>query len=127
VHRTAQLNTIHNVVEERKTLKRSNSFTGKLAGLSIGKRSPLLKKKGLTRSVSFTALVFEEVQFEAEEPEVFDAFSDANEFPASQDGFSVSPRMFSSYQSETIDYKQNVQLSPTSTFFGDISSAPALH
>jgi len=120
VHRTAQLNTIHNVVEERKTLKRSNSFTGKLAGLIIGKRSPLLKKKGLTRSVSFTALVFEEVQFEAEEPEVFDAFSDANEFPASPDGCSVSPLMFSSYQSETIEYEQNVQLSPTSTCFGDI-------
>ena len=60
-----QLNTIHNVVEERKTLKHSNSFSGKLANLSIGKKKET--KKALTRSVSFSTLEREEHTFDQEE------------------------------------------------------------
>ena len=64
-----QLNTIHNVVEERKTLKHSNSFSGKLANLSIGKKKE--RKKSFTRSVSFSTLEREEHTFDKEE-HIFD-------------------------------------------------------
>jgi hypothetical protein len=60
-----QLNTIHNVVEERKILKHSNSFSGKLANLSIAKKKE--KKKAFTRSVSFSTLEREEHTFDKEE------------------------------------------------------------
>jgi hypothetical protein len=66
-----QLNTIHNVAEERKTMKRSNSLSGKLANLSISKKhSPRLQKKskdgkkGLTRTVSFSSSERQELEFD---------------------------------------------------------------
>jgi hypothetical protein len=67
VMKETQLNTIHNLVEEQKTLKRSASFAGKLANMSIGKvrgKSKRDLKKGLTRSVSFHHNEREEVTFE---------------------------------------------------------------
>ena len=70
-----QLNTIQNVVEERKTLQRSNSFSNKLANLTIGKtmrRSKSAekeKKKGLTRSVSFSDFEREERTYSREIPD----------------------------------------------------------
>ena len=62
-----QLNTMHNLVEEQKTLKRSSSFAGKLANLSIGKSRSNSKrdaKKGLARSVSFHHIEREEMIFQ---------------------------------------------------------------
>lgn len=54
------------MVEEQKTLKRSASFAGKLANMSIGKRSKSKRdrKTGLMRSVSFHHNEREEVTFE---------------------------------------------------------------
>lgn len=62
-----QMNTIHNVAEERKTLKRSNSISGKLANLSISKKnSPRLQKKNAKkgRTVSFSSSERQELEFD---------------------------------------------------------------
>ena len=77
-----QLNTIHNLVEEQKTLKRSSSFAGKLANLSIGKarsRSKKDGKKGLVRSVSFSHIEREEVTFEENGPQHVDLDASSSE------------------------------------------------
>jgi len=75
VEKATQLNTIQNIVEERKTMKRSNSFSGKLANLSIGNStgkktskisadSPDTKCR-LSRSVSFSTFEREEHTFDS--------------------------------------------------------------
>ena len=71
----AQLNTIHNAVEDQKTLKRSNSLQGKLEHLAktispISSRSKKEKQgKGkLSRSVSFSTVVSEERTFNQNRP-----------------------------------------------------------
>jgi hypothetical protein len=71
VQKATQLNTIQNVVEERKTMKRSNSLSGKLANLRIGKtmkrtNSPDRKcRPSPTRSVSFRTCEREEHTFDS--------------------------------------------------------------
>ena len=71
VQKATQLNTIQNIVEERKTMKRSNSLSGKLANLSIGKtlkrtNSPDRKcRLSPTRSVSFRTCEREEHTFDS--------------------------------------------------------------
>ena len=73
----AQLNTMHNVAEDKKTLKRSNSLQGKLEHLAktispISSRSKK-EKQGkaagkLSRSVSFSTVVSEERAFNQNRP-----------------------------------------------------------
>ncbi len=106
-----QLNTIHNVVEERKTLKHSNSFSGKLANLSIGKKKE--RKKSFTRSVSFSTLEREEHTFDKEE-HTFDAGCDMDLDCTSEDvrGHDAATNMAKAMEMES-------QPSPTSSCFDD--------
>ncbi len=114
-----QINTINNVAEERKTLKRNNSFTGKLANLNIGKpKSPRMKnkegKKGLVRSVSFSSFEKEEVRFKTEEEDDSDLHS------SSSDDASVETS--TQHDSTLIRSKiSNEQQSPTSVCYQDIA------
>ena len=116
----AQINTINNVVEERKTLKRNNSFSGKLANLNIGKpKSPRMKsneaKKGLVRSVSFSSFEREEVTFQQTAEE-----DDSDLHSSSSDDASVE----TSTQQDSTSIRSKIsseQQSPTSVCFGDIA------
>jgi hypothetical protein len=116
----AQINTINNVVEERKTLKRNNSFTGKLANLNIGKpKSPRMKnkegKKGLVRSVSFSSFEKEEVTFQQTAEE-----DDSDLHSSSSDDASVET---STHHDSTLIRSKisSEQQSPTSVCYQDIA------
>ena len=91
-------------------MKRSNSISGKLANLSIGKpRSPRLRqkqkeKKGLTRSVSFCDMEKEEFTFE--DPSA-DGNDETDVETSSDDGAALDLQ------------KSAVQFSPTSVCCGD--------
>ena len=99
------------MVEERKTLRRSNSISGKLANLSIGKqRSPRLRqkqkeKKGLTRSVSFSDMEKEVFTFE-------DPSADGNDATDVETSFDDGAAL-------DLQQKSSLQLSPTSVCCGD--------
>jgi hypothetical protein len=107
--RTKQLNTIHNVVEERKTLKRTNSFSGKLANLSIGKKRGERKKTGLARSVSFSSLEREEL--------TFDAGCSCEAFSPEEHGYHAAMQLVK-------DNGGQFQFSPTSVCVDDHSHRP---
>ena len=112
-----QLNTIQNVVEERKTLQRSNSFSNKLANLTIGKTmrrsksndKDKEKKKGLTRSVSFSDFEREERTYSTEIPD------DENEVDSSSSDGDLECTLGAP--------KASFELSPTSVCVDD-SSVP---
>ena len=117
----AQINTINNVVEERKTLRRNSSFSGKLANLNIGKpKSPRMKnkkegKKGLVRSVSFSSFEKEEVTFQQTAEE-----DDSDLHSSSSDDASVETS--TQHDSTLIRSKiSSEQQSPTSVCYQDIA------
>jgi len=83
VEKATQLNTIQNIVEERKTMKRSNSISGKLANLSIGKTMKRTNSPD-TKSRLFPARCVSFSTFEREE-HTFDSCCDADLYCSSED------------------------------------------
>lgn len=96
-------------MEERKTLKRTNSFSGKLANLSIGKKRGERKKTGLARSVSFSSLEREEL--------TFDAGCSCEAFSPEEHGYHAAMQLVK-------DNEGQFQFSPTSVCVDDHSHRP---